>query len=135
MTHLWLAYDHPFEDGNGRTARALFYWVMASKGYWLTEYLSISRLLNRARAQYRRSFLLTETDELDATYFLLYQLEVIVRAIDELHDHLRRKMHELRETEELLRRSDLNYRQLALLSHALRHPDGDYTYQSHRDQE
>jgi Fic family protein len=23
--HFWLAYDHPFVDGNGRTARALFY--------------------------------------------------------------------------------------------------------------
>ncbi len=131
VVHLWLAYDHPFEDGNGRTARALFYWVMASQGYWLTEYLSISRLLNDARAKYRRSFLLTETDDLDATYFMLYQAEVIVRAIDDLHEHLRDRMRDLRETEELLRRSDLNHRQLALLSYALRHPDADFTYLSH----
>lgn len=131
LVHLWLAYDHPFEDGNGRTARALFYWVMASQGYWLAEYLSISRLLNGARARYRRSFLLTETDDLDATYFLLYQLAVIVRAIDELHTHLRSKITELRVTEEILRRTDLNNRQLAVLSHALRHPDAEYTYMSH----
>ncbi len=131
VVHLWLAYDHPFEDGNGRTARALFYWVMASQGYWLTEYLSISRLLNDARAKYRRSFLLTETDDLDATYFMLYQAEVIVRAIDDLHEHLRDRTRDLRETEELLRRSDLNHRQLALLSYALRHPDADFTYLSH----
>lgn len=131
VVHLWLAYDHPFEDGNGRTARALFYWVMASQGYWLTEYLSISRLLNAARAKYRRSFLLTETDDLDATYFILYQLEVIVRAIDDLHEHLRHRMRDLRETEELLQRSDLNHRQLALISYALRHPDADFTYLSH----
>lgn len=28
IVHFWLAYDHPFEDGNGRTARTLFYWCM-----------------------------------------------------------------------------------------------------------
>jgi Fic family protein len=28
ILHFWLAYDHPFVDGNGRTARALFYWQM-----------------------------------------------------------------------------------------------------------
>jgi Fic family protein len=131
IVHLWLAYDHPFEDGNGRTARALFYRVMAAQGYWLTEYLSISRLLYAARSKYRRSFLLTETDDLDATYFLSFQLEIVVRAIDEMHSHLRAKMDELRQTEELLRRSDLNHRQLAVLGYALRHPDADLTYQSH----
>jgi hypothetical protein len=31
--HFWLAYDHPFCDGNGRTARALFYWSMLKQGY------------------------------------------------------------------------------------------------------
>src|SRR5207302_11428896 len=77
LLHFWLGYDHPFEDGNGRTARALFYWYMRTHGYWLVEYLSISRILQNAPAKYTRAFLLTETDERDATYFIVYQLEVL----------------------------------------------------------
>src|SRR5947208_6924187 len=92
ILHFWLAYDHPFADGNGRTARALFYWSMLKQGYWLAEFLSISRILNQARASYSRSFLYTETDDNDLTYFLLAQLAAIRRAIDDLHRHLRRKM-------------------------------------------
>jgi Fic family protein len=72
--HFWLAYDHPFEDGTGRAARALFYWSMRTHGYWL---IAISKILRDAPAQYARSFRLTETDENDCTYFLLYQLGVI----------------------------------------------------------
>lgn len=131
LLHLWLAYDHPFEDGNGRTARALFYREMLASGYWLFEYVSVSRLLVKAPMQYARAFLYTETDGFDATYFLLHQLEIIRRAIDELHGYLRRKMEELRETLQLVRRIDLNYRQKALLTHALQHRDAVYTYQSH----
>ena len=84
--HFWLAYDHPFVDGNGRTARALFYWAMAREGYWLAEFISISRILKKARGQYARAFLYTESDDNDLTYFLLYQLGVIRRAIQDLHE-------------------------------------------------
>jgi Fic family protein len=135
--HFWLAYDHPFVDGNGRTARALFYWAMARDGYWLCEYISISRILKRARGKYARSFLYTETDENDLTYFLLAQLGVIRQAIKELHEFLVRKQDEMRRTEEFLRRDarwrqELNPRQLALLNHALKKPDAAYSVESHR---
>ena len=133
LLHLWLAYDHPFEDGNGRTARALFYREMLAQGYWLFEYVSISRLLLRAPVQYGLSFLYTETDNLDATYFLLYQLGILRRAVEELLAYLVRKMTEVRETERLLRRTDLNHRQIALLTNALRHADAAYTVHSHSE--
>lgn len=136
LLHFWLAYDHPFVDGNGRTARALFYWAMARNGYWLCEYVSISRILKKARGAYSRSYLYTETDENDATYFLLHQLRVLCRAIEELHEYLARKRVQLQETEALIRRArlaprGLNARQLALMHHALQRPDAVYTFASH----
>jgi Fic family protein len=132
LLHFWMGYDHPFEDGNGRTARALFYWSMESQGYWVTEYLSISRILRTAPGQYARAYLYTETDDLDTTYFILYQLSVIRRAIEELHVYLRRKIQEVKKVESLMRASDsFNYRQLALLGDAVRHPSQRYTIASH----
>jgi Fic family protein len=132
--HFWLAYDHPFCDGNGRTARALFYWSMLKQGYWLFEFISISSVLNQARARYERSFLLCETDDNDLTYFLLAQVTVIQQAITNLHAYLERKANEVavlqRRTEGM---DGLNHRQLALLRHALRHAGFRYTVLSHQN--
>ena len=109
---------------------------MARQGYWLCEFVSISRILKRARSAYTRSFLYTESDENDATYFILHQLRVLLQAIDELHAYLARKSAELRQAENLVRSSrlrvELNPRQLALVNHALRTPEAIYTVESHR---
>jgi Fic family protein len=133
LLHLWLAYDHPFVDGNGRTARALFYWAMLKHGYWLFEFISVSRLLYRAPAKYARSFLLVETDGFDATYFILEQLRILQRAIEDLWTFAERKEREVRASEQRLHEFGVfNHRQLALLSHALRRPDTVFTIRSHR---
>jgi Fic family protein len=133
VLHFWIGYDHPFVDGNGRTARAIFYWSMLSQGYWLFEYLSISSILKKGPSKYMRAYLYSETDQGDVTYFVLFHLRVIIRAIRELKTYLERKMTEFRQTSGLLRRSDrFNHRQIALLGHALRHPTAQYTIHSHQ---
>lgn len=131
--HFMMGYDHYFEDGNGRTARALFYWSMLRQGFWLTEFMTISKILKQAPAQYARSFLLTEHDAGDLTHFFIYHLRIIERAIDELHDYLRAKAEELRSIQTVIKAmpGEFNHRQLAVLDHAVRNPGTDFTATSH----
>ena len=131
ILHFWLAYDHPFMDGNGRTARALFYWALLHNGYWLFEFLPISPILRKEPTRYYRSFLLTETDDNDLTYFLIAQAQVIEKAIAELHTYIRHKKAEASQMELPVQAQQFNHRQLALLQHALRQ-GGSYTFDSHR---
>jgi Fic family protein len=137
LLHFMLAYDHPFVDGNGRTARALFYWSMARQGYALMGFISISKILKEISGQYARAFLHTETDENDVTYFVLHQLDVILNAIDALYEYLDRKIRETDKDEKFFQkntdiRDSLNYRQTALIRHALKKPDTAYRIEIHR---
>jgi Fic family protein len=133
VLHFWLGYDHYFEDGNGRTARAIFYWAMLRQDYWLTEFLTISTILRKAPVAYAHSFLLSETDDNDLTYFLIFHLGVLMRALASLEGYLERKMKEVQEVEALVRGdSGLNHRQRALLGDAMRDVHARYTIQGHQ---
>ena len=133
ILHFWLAYDHPFIDGNGRTARALFYWLMLRHRYWLFKFVSVSQIIVKAPAKYARAFLHTETDDNDLTYFIIYHLDIIRQAIKALYEYIERKTKRLQAIENQLRGIIvLNHRQRALIGHALRCPHYKYTIKSHQ---
>ena len=132
LLHFWLAYDHPFVDGNGRTARALFYWAMLRNRYWLFEFISISARLRKSPVQYGKSFLYTETDDNDLSYFLIAQIQVIRQAMQDLHAYIERKTAENRKLESEIRAlNSFNHRQIEIIRHALKHPGQCYTFASH----
>ncbi len=117
IVHFMFGYDHYFADGNGRTARSLFYWSMLHEGYWLSEYVTISRILRKAPSKYAISYLYTEDDESDLTYFIHYQLDVFIRALNDLDDYLAAKSQELQSLKHALRSdgAGLNHRQIDTL--------------------
>lgn len=137
LVHFMIGYDHPFVDGNGRTARALFYWSMLKSGFWLAEYVSISSILRKAPSRYSRAYLHTESDESDTTYFVSHQLDVLLKAIDSVHAWIARKQQARREAETLLSPRNalsrqLNHRQRALLLNALKHSGKHFTIAEHQ---
>ena len=138
ILHFLLGYEHPFVDGNGRTARALFYWSAAQQNYWLMEFISISRIIKKAPLKYGKAYLYTESDENDLTYFIIYQLEIIKEAINDLYIYIDKKSKEIASAEELFLssaqlRDRLNYRQLALIKHAMKHPGFIYKIAEHQN--
>lgn len=131
ILHFMIAYIHPFDDGNGRTARAIFYWYMLKSGYWLFEYVSISRLIQQKRSAYDLAFVYTETDDFDLTYFLYHQVDVILKAVEALQNYIDRKQKEFYEFAEWINKSPLakklKRQHLEILKQAVKEPGKEFT--------
>ncbi len=115
IIHFMIAYMHPFVDGNGRTARALFYWYMLKQKYWLTEYLSISRVIAKSKKSYEKAFQYTEADNNDIGYFVAYNLRVLDLSFKQLQGYLKRKQEEKEAANMFLQLGDINDRQAQIV--------------------
>lgn len=120
ILHFMIGYDHPFVDGNGRTARALFYWFAVKSGYWLMEYISISKTIMKAPSQYGKAYLHTESDRGDLTYFIIHQLDVIIASFDDLFIYLDRSKQKIDAFVAAIGDTSLNHRQSFILNEAAR---------------
>ncbi|RPD38193.1 Fic family protein [Chitinophaga barathri] len=127
--HFMLGYIHPFSDGNGRTARTVFYWYLVKKGYWLIEYMPLSRIILGSKAQYAKAYLHTEADENDLTYFLIYNLKSIATALEDLKKYLARKAEEKKSALVLLRETSFNDRQILIIREIIQDQDVYFSVQ------
>ncbi len=132
ILHFMLGFEHPFVDGNGRVARALFYWSALKSGYRAFEFISISQIIKLAPTKYGNAFLYTETDNNDLTYFIDHQLDIICRALEQLEIYIKEKQDQRGRIQKMLPTLEFNHRQLVLISHAVRHASHVYTIRSHK---
>jgi Fic family protein len=134
ILHFWLAYLHPFVDGNGRTARAIFYWYLLKRDYWHFQYLSVSRAIKESRAQYDRAFLYTEHDDNDLTYFLHFITTSTKKAIVGFMAYFERKTKENEEAKKISKRiKKFNKRQVALLRYLDDHKKENVDIMTHKN--
>jgi len=126
IIHFMIGWIHPFTDGNGRTARTLFYWYMLRRGYWLTEYMSISRIIQDSKNQYEKAYLYTENDENDLGYFIHYHLLTMDKAFAALKEYISRKQREVSQAAMFMKIQGVNDRMAQILK--ILNDDGDRVF-------
>lgn len=125
--HFWIGYLHPFYDGNGRLARAIFYWYLLRRGYWAIQYLPISLIIKEAGSQYGMAFVYAEQDDYDITYFYDFHMRKIMQAQKNFSDYLQRKTEENNTIEAVLdKKFLLNDRQKEVLRYLLIKDENSY---------
>ncbi len=99
--HFLFAYIHPFDDGNGRTVRILFTYLLKYYGYDMFYYISLSEIINRKKAkEYYQAFIDVERSNIDnknafdMTYFFYYLSNVMIEGLSILKHRINTYLRE-----------------------------------------
>ncbi len=122
ILHFWIWYLHPFCDWNGRTARSLFYWYLLKKWYWGFSYIPISKVIKDSKIQYLDSYIYSEQDNNDLTYFLVYIAKKTKQAFVEFEKYVETKRQKQKNIFSELNHLWLNDRQNKLVAYFLENP-------------
>lgn len=117
LVHYFIGYIHPFFDGNGRTARALFYFNAIRNQLNYVELLSVSAYLRNHGQQYETSFVKVKDNDCDLTYFIDFCLDSILSALKEVS----RKVSYLLKMTDLKERFGLSNTQVGLIQRMALH--------------
>lgn len=132
--HFWIGYLHPFTDGNGRLARALFYWYLLKKGYWMMIYLPISTIIKKAPIQYSMAYIYAEQDNFDLTYFYDFHIKKIMDSMQNFDSYIEKKVKENKQLDAILEgKVTVNDRQKGLLHYLLEDDNASSTMTTHAE--
>ena len=116
ILHFDFVYIHPFNDGNGRTARALTYMYLLKSGYHFFKFFSISSLLKEFRGNYYKAIKNVEDYDSDVTYFVEFYLDMMEKSIKKVSSDFRNQYLLKVIKEKILNRGlELNSRQVKSL--------------------
>jgi Fic family protein len=85
LAHLWFVTLHPFDDGNGRIARAVGDLMLARADHSPQRFYSLSAQIQRERKEYYAILERTQKSTLDVTGWLTWFLAAALRAVDHAH--------------------------------------------------
>jgi Fic family protein len=83
LAHFWFVTIHPFEDGNGRLARAVADLMLARSDGCADRFYSMSTRIENERGDYYRILERTQRGDLDVTPWMTWFLDCLERAIDQ----------------------------------------------------
>lgn len=99
--HFLFAFIHPFDDGNGRTLRILFTYLLKLYGYDMFYYISLSEIINKKKAKdYYQAFIDVERsdnnskNEFDMSYFFYYMIDVMLQGLKVLKHRINTHLRE-----------------------------------------
>ncbi len=126
LAHLWFVTIHPFDDGNGRIARAIADWVLARSENSPQRFYSMSAQIRQERNAYYEILEKTQKGTLDITPWMEWFLGCLGRAFDGTETTLAAVLRKARFWEKLVG-TTINERQRLILNRMLDGFEGKLT--------
>ena len=95
---------------------------MLKQGYWLSEYLSISRVIAATKKSYEKAYQYVEADYNDLGYFIAYNLKVLDQSFKQLQNYIKKKQEEKVLANTFLQLGDINERQAQIIHMFMKNP-------------
>ena len=119
VAHFWFVTIHPFEDGNGRIARAIADMALARADGVAERVYSMSSQIERERKQYYDSLESSQRGGMDITLWLEWFLGCLDRALENAQENLKAILHKARIWEWINQDGPVNERQHAVINRLL----------------